>query len=77
MTEIQAVMTRVTRTEMVGEHLVRVSVAGDELWTLPWGESGPGPRARHPPRSRRCLPDSAPGANRRNRCHARTTAHPP
>ena len=45
MTEIQAVMTRVTRTEMVGEHLVRVSVAGDELWTLPWGESGPGPRA--------------------------------
>lgn len=45
MTDIQAVMTRVTRTEMVGEHLVRVSVAGKELWTLPWGQAGPGPRA--------------------------------
>ncbi|MBD2764873.1 siderophore-interacting protein [Kocuria sp. cx-455] len=45
MSDIQAVMTRVTRTEMVGEHLVRVSVAGEELRTLPWGESGPGPRA--------------------------------
>jgi len=45
MSDIQAVMTRVTRTEMVGEHLVRVSVAGAELRTLPWGKSGPGPRA--------------------------------
>lgn len=45
MTDIQAVMTRVTRTELVGEHLVRVSVAGAELWTLPWGQAGPGPRA--------------------------------
>lgn len=45
MTEIQAVMTRVTRTEMVGQHLVRVSVAGAELWGLPWGLAGPGPRA--------------------------------
>lgn len=45
MTDIQAVMTRVTRTEMVGEHLVRVSVAGAELWNLPWGPAGPGPRA--------------------------------
>ena len=45
MSEIQAVMTRVTRTAMVGEHLVRVSVAGPELWGLPWGQAGPGPRA--------------------------------
>ncbi|MBS6030356.1 MAG: siderophore-interacting protein [Kocuria rhizophila] len=45
MTQLTCVSARVTGTERLSEHLVRVRVAGEQLWTMPWGEQGPGPRA--------------------------------
>ena len=45
MSEIRCVTATVTRVRHLGEHLVRVSAAGAQLDTLPWGPAGPGPRA--------------------------------
>lgn len=45
MSETLAVTATVTRTQPLGENLVRVSAAGPQLWGLPWGPQGPGPRA--------------------------------
>lgn len=45
MSEIRCVTATVTRVRDLGEHLVRVSAAGEDLDRLPWGPAGPGPRA--------------------------------